>query len=100
MKEEVPDEIVSLIESGLDELSPEKKRALMDQLSRITQNWLKVELEYWEEYADEKKEWDDYRSMQFVFEDVCKAWHNKLAAELGLARPADLKSPKVLHHKS
>ena len=89
MKEEVLDEIVGLIESGLDELSVEKKRELMDKLFRITQNWLKVELEYWEEYADETKEWDDYRSMQFVFEDVCNTWHNKLAAELGLARPAD-----------
>ena len=52
MKEEVLDEIVSLIESGLDELSVEKKRELMDKLFRITQNWLKVELEYWEVYAD------------------------------------------------
>jgi len=83
MKEEVPDEIVNLLESGLDELSVEKKRALLDKLFRITQKWLKVELEYWEAYADEKKEWDDYRSMKLVLEDVCIAWHDKLATELG-----------------
>ena len=84
VKENVCKEIVSVINAGLGELEAEERKKLLIKLDSVMWKWMKYELEYWEAFADEDAEWDDYGCMKLVLEDFCKVWYDSIASELGL----------------
>jgi hypothetical protein len=84
VKEKVCKEIVSVINAGLGELEAEERKKLLIKLDSVMWKWMKCELEYWEAFADEDAEWDDYGCMKFVLEDFCKVWYDSIASDLGM----------------
>lgn len=84
VKENVCKEIVSIINAGLGELEAEERKKMLMNLDSVMWKWMKYELEYWEAFADEDAEWDDYGCMKFVLEDFCKVWYDFIASDLGM----------------
>ena len=84
VKETICKEIVNVINDGLGELKAEERKKLLMILDSVMCKWTKYEFEYWEAYADEDAEWDDYGCMNLVIEDFCKVWYDSIASELGL----------------
>ncbi len=63
--------------------SVKKRKELLRHLDNLIYSWQHDEFDYFLEYADENKEWDDYRNMNLALQDVPKVWYNMIVKSLG-----------------